>query len=188
MVACGSAYHVCVTAQYVLEDLAGLPVRTELASEFRYRRLLLQKDELVIIVSQSGETADSLAALREAKRQGTARWPSSTSWALPLRARRDSVLYNARRAGDRRGHDEGVLHASSSSATCSPSSLRASAGRSTRRARRSSSNPWPRCPRRWSACSRTRSASSGSRRSLPRRRTPSSSDAAWTTPSAWRAA
>lgn len=57
-------------AQYVFEDLAGIPVRTELASEFRYRKPLLTKDALVIVVSQSGETADSLAALREAKDHG----------------------------------------------------------------------------------------------------------------------
>ena len=70
IVACGSAYHVGMAAQYVLEDLARIPVRVELASEFRYRKPLLDKNGLVIIVSQSGETADSLAALREAKSQG----------------------------------------------------------------------------------------------------------------------
>ncbi|MBO6215075.1 MAG: glutamine--fructose-6-phosphate transaminase (isomerizing), partial [Lachnospiraceae bacterium] len=70
IVACGSAYHVGMTSQYVIEDLTGIPVRVELASEFRYRRTLLDKNDLVIIISQSGETADSLAALREAKAQG----------------------------------------------------------------------------------------------------------------------
>ena len=70
IVACGSAYHVGVAAQYVIEDLAQIPVRVELASEFRYRRMLFTPNSLVIIVSQSGETADSLAALREAKAHG----------------------------------------------------------------------------------------------------------------------
>ena len=70
IVACGSAYHGGVAAQYVIEDLVKVPVRVELASEFRYRKPLLAKDELVIIISQSGETADSLAALREAKNKG----------------------------------------------------------------------------------------------------------------------
>ena len=70
IVACGSAYHVGVATQYVMEDLARIPVRVDLASEFRYRRPLLDKNALVIIVSQSGETADSLAALREAKGRG----------------------------------------------------------------------------------------------------------------------
>ena len=70
IVACGSAYHVGVAAQYVLEDLTKVRVRVELASEFRYRSPLLRKEDLVIVISQSGETADSLAALREAKGQG----------------------------------------------------------------------------------------------------------------------
>ncbi len=70
VVACGSAYHVGVVMQYVLEGLARIPVRVELASEFRYRNPILDPAGLVIIVSQSGETADSLAALREAKQRG----------------------------------------------------------------------------------------------------------------------
>ena len=70
VVACGSAYHVGVAAQYVIEDLARIPVRVELASEFRYRKPILDPNGLVIIISQSGETADSLSALREAKSKG----------------------------------------------------------------------------------------------------------------------
>ena len=70
IVACGSAWHVGMAAQYVLEDLAEIPVRVELASEFRYRKLLTREDSLTIVISQSGETADSLAALREAKAHG----------------------------------------------------------------------------------------------------------------------
>lgn len=70
IVACGSAYHVGLAAQNLFEETAGVSVRVELASEFRYRKPLLQKDSLVIVISQSGETADSLAALREAKAKG----------------------------------------------------------------------------------------------------------------------
>ena len=70
VIGCGSAYHVGVAAQYVLEDLAKIPVRVELASEFRYRDPLVPENTLVVIISQSGETADSLAALRKAKEQG----------------------------------------------------------------------------------------------------------------------
>lgn len=70
LVACGSAMHACKVAEYIIEDLAKMPVRTELASEFRYRRLLPSKDQLVVVVSQSGETADTLAALRLAKESG----------------------------------------------------------------------------------------------------------------------
>ncbi len=67
---CGSAYHVGVVGQYVIEDIARIPVRVEIASEFRYRKPVLGGNELVIVISQSGETADSLAALREMKQQG----------------------------------------------------------------------------------------------------------------------
>ena len=70
IVACGSAYHVGVAAQYVIEELTSIPVRVELASEFRYRKTPFNKNSLVIIISQSGETADSRAALTLAKENG----------------------------------------------------------------------------------------------------------------------
>ena len=70
IVACGSAYHVGMAAQYVFEDLARIPVRVELASEFRSSNPILDKNGLAIIVSQSVETADSLEALRECKARG----------------------------------------------------------------------------------------------------------------------
>lgn len=70
IVACGSAYHTGVTSKYIFEGLARIPVEVDLASEFRYRNPLLEEGTLVVIVSQSGETADSLAALREAKAKG----------------------------------------------------------------------------------------------------------------------
>ena len=70
IVACGSAYHVGVAAQYVIEELTTIPVRVELASEFRYRKTPFNKNSLVIIISQSGETADSRAALTLAKENG----------------------------------------------------------------------------------------------------------------------
>ena len=70
IVACGSAWHVGMAAQYVMEDMADIPVRVELASEFRYRKMSLNQKALVIVVSQSGETADTLAALRLAKEKG----------------------------------------------------------------------------------------------------------------------
>nr|WP_317365646.1 glutamine--fructose-6-phosphate transaminase (isomerizing) [uncultured Blautia sp.] len=70
IIACGSAYHVGIAAQYVLEDLTGIPVRVEFASEFRYRKPIMDPKGLAVVISQSGETADSLAALREAKELG----------------------------------------------------------------------------------------------------------------------
>ena len=70
IVACGSAYHTGVSAKYVFEGMARIPVEVDLASEFRYRNPILDENTLLIVVSQSGETADTLAALREAKKRG----------------------------------------------------------------------------------------------------------------------
>ncbi len=70
IIACGSAYHVGVAIQYVIESLTSLSVRVELASEFRYREMKLRQNSLVIVISQSGETADTLAALRMSKDRG----------------------------------------------------------------------------------------------------------------------
>ncbi len=70
MVACGSAYHAAMTGKYVMEGIARIPVEVDLASEFRYRDPILDENSLVVVVSQSGETADTLAALREAQKRG----------------------------------------------------------------------------------------------------------------------
>ena len=70
IVACGSAYHAGVTGKYVLEGLARIPVEVDLASEFRYRNPILEDGGMVVVISQSGETADTLAALRESKKRG----------------------------------------------------------------------------------------------------------------------
>jgi len=70
IVACGSAYHAGVTGKYVLEGMARIPVEVDVASEFRYRNPILEEGALVIVISQSGETADTLAALRESKQRG----------------------------------------------------------------------------------------------------------------------
>jgi glucosamine--fructose-6-phosphate aminotransferase (isomerizing) len=70
IVACGTAYHAGMVGKYVIEKMARIPVETDVASEYRYRSPIITKDTLVIVVSQSGETADTLAALREAKRCG----------------------------------------------------------------------------------------------------------------------
>lgn len=70
IVACGSAYHAGVTGKYVIEGLARIPVEVDLASEFRYRDPILEEGGMVVVISQSGETADTLAALRESKKRG----------------------------------------------------------------------------------------------------------------------
>ena len=68
--ACGTAWHACLVAEYMIERYARIPVEVEYASEFRYRNAPLDKNTLVVVISQSGETIDTLAALREAKRKG----------------------------------------------------------------------------------------------------------------------
>ncbi len=70
IVACGSAYHAGVTGKYVVEGLARIPVEVDVASEFRYRDPILEEGSMVIVISQSGETADTLAALRESQARG----------------------------------------------------------------------------------------------------------------------
>ena len=93
MIGCGSAYHVGVAAQYAVEDLAQVPVRVELASEFRYRRLLVGEKTLVVIISQSGETADSLAALRAAKEPGAKTLAMGNVVGASIAREADHVLY-----------------------------------------------------------------------------------------------
>ncbi len=70
IVACGSAYHVGMTAKYIIEDMVKIPVIVDIASEFRYRNPVIHKNDLCIFISQSGETADTLASLRKAKEKG----------------------------------------------------------------------------------------------------------------------
>ena len=93
IVACGSAWHVGMAGQYIIEELAGLPVRVELASEFRYRRLLPGKGTLVVIISQSGETADSLEALRIAKANGLRTLAIVNVMGSTIAREADHVLY-----------------------------------------------------------------------------------------------
>ena len=93
IVACGSAYHVGITLQYVFEDLTRIPVRVELGSEFRYRKPILHSDSLVIVISQSGETADSLAALREAKDRGARTLAIVNVIGSSIAREADDVLY-----------------------------------------------------------------------------------------------
>ena len=93
IVACGSAYHVGVCASYVLESLSHINVRVDIASEFRYRNLELDKNGLVIIISQSGETADSLAALRKAKSEGVKTLAIVNVVASSIAREADYVLY-----------------------------------------------------------------------------------------------
>ena len=91
--ACGSSYHAGLAAQYVAESLAKLPVRVELASEFRYRNPVLTENTLVVVISQSGETADTLAALREAKRRGVKTFAVVNAVGSSIAREADAVFY-----------------------------------------------------------------------------------------------
>ena len=93
IVACGSAWHVGMTAQYVMEEMCSVPVRVELASEFRYRRILLHPGTLVIAISQSGETADTLEALRIAREKGLATLAVVNVQGSSIAREADNVIY-----------------------------------------------------------------------------------------------
>lgn len=93
IVGCGSAYHAGVVGQYVIEDLARIPVRVEIASEFRYRNPVLSGKELVVIISQSGETADSISALRIVKKAGVKTLAVVNVVGSTIAREADSVLY-----------------------------------------------------------------------------------------------
>ncbi|MGN0606768.1 MAG: glutamine--fructose-6-phosphate transaminase (isomerizing) [Oscillospiraceae bacterium] len=93
IVACGSAYHAGVVMQYVMEDLARIPVKVDIASEFRYRRPILSKNSLVILISQSGETADTLAALKESKKLGATTLAIVNVVGSSIAREADNVLY-----------------------------------------------------------------------------------------------
>lgn len=95
IVACGSAYHAGLLGKYAIEKLARVPVTVEIASEFRYADPILTKDDLVVVISQSGETADSLAALRLAKERGIPTLGIVNVWGSSLAREADTVLYTA---------------------------------------------------------------------------------------------
>lgn len=91
--ACGSAYHVGVAAKYIIEDLARIPVDVDVASEFRYRNPIFGENELFVVISQSGETADSLAALRGVKEQGVKTLAIVNVLGSAIAREADRVLY-----------------------------------------------------------------------------------------------
>lgn len=97
MVACGTAYHACFVGRYVYEKLLHIPVEVDIASEFRYRDPILDEHTLTIVVSQSGETADTLAALAEAKGKGSHILAITNVWESSIAREADDVIYT--RAG-----------------------------------------------------------------------------------------
>ena len=106
--ACGTSWHSGLIGEYMLEEMARIPVEVEYASEFRYRNPVVDERTLVIGISQSGETADTLAAIREAKRAGRADHRRGERGGLDHRARGGRRHLPARRSRDRRGEHQGV--------------------------------------------------------------------------------
>ena len=93
ILACGSAWHVGTAAEYIIEELAKIPCETDLASEFRYRNPIVKKGDICLVISQSGETADTLAALREAKRKGAKVISVVNVVASTIARESDNVIY-----------------------------------------------------------------------------------------------
>ena len=93
IVACGTAYHAGMVGEYVIEELARIPVTVDIASEFRYRKPIIGKGDLVIVISQSGETADTLAALRESKKAGAKVLAVTNVVSSSVAREADDVLY-----------------------------------------------------------------------------------------------
>ncbi|MFT5206972.1 MAG: glucosamine--fructose-6-phosphate aminotransferase (isomerizing) [Candidatus Omnitrophota bacterium] len=93
IVACGSSYHAGLVGRYVFEELESIPVAVDMSSEFRYRKPSIQKDTLVIVISQSGETADTLAALREAKSRGALTLAICNVLGSSIEREADGVIY-----------------------------------------------------------------------------------------------
>jgi glucosamine--fructose-6-phosphate aminotransferase (isomerizing) len=110
IVACGSSYHVGVVGKYNLEKLLRIPVEPMLASEFRYCDPLVTRDTLVIVISQSGETLDTMAALREAKSRGAHILSIVNVVGSSIARESDDVLYTWAGPGDSRGHHQGLFH------------------------------------------------------------------------------
>jgi len=93
IVGCGSAYHVGVTGKYIIEEMCRIPVLVDIASEFRYRNPLVDNDTLFIAISQSGETADTLAALREAKKRGAKTLSIVNSVGSSIARESENIIY-----------------------------------------------------------------------------------------------
>ena len=110
IIACGSSYHVGVTAKYILERLLRIPVEVTLASEFRYCDPIVTDRTLALVISQSGETIDTLAAMREAKRLGARLLSIVNVVGSTIARESDERAVHLGGAGDRRGHHQGLLH------------------------------------------------------------------------------
>ncbi len=118
ILACGTSWHSGVAGKHMIESLARIPVEVELASEFRYRDPIVDSSHLAVAISQSGETADTLAAFKEAKARGATRHGHLQRDGQRDDARGGDLGAHQRRPGDRRGVHQGVHHAARQRSTC----------------------------------------------------------------------
>ena len=108
LTACGTSWHAAMVGEYLIEEFARIPVEVEYASELRYRNPPIDRDTLLFAITQSGETADTLAALREVKRKGHPTLAICNVVGSTHRPGSRRRHLSARRAGNRRGVDQGV--------------------------------------------------------------------------------
>ena len=115
---CGTALHAAMVGEYILEKLAGIPTEVEFASEFRHRNTPMTGDTVVFAISQSGETADTLGALRESRRKGYRTLGICNNVASTIARESDGGVYMHAGPGDRRGRDQ-IVHLASEHSHCS---------------------------------------------------------------------
>ncbi len=108
VLACGTSWHAGLVGKYLIESLAGLPVEVDYGSEYRYRDPIVGKNELVVVITQSGETADTLAALREARKKGAHSIAICNVVGSMATREADGTVYTHAGPGDRRGLHQGV--------------------------------------------------------------------------------
>ena len=108
IVACGTSWHAALAGKFMIEKLARIPVEVDYGSEFRYRDPISRSDTLTVVISQSGETADTLAAQREAKQKGSKTLAICNVVGSMITREAAGTIYHARRAGDRRGVHQSV--------------------------------------------------------------------------------
>ena len=111
IVACGTSWHAGLVGKFLVEQLARVPVEVDYGSEYRYRDPIVDQRTLTVVITQSGETADTLAALREAKRKGAASLAVCNVVGSMVTRESDGRRLHARGPGDRRGLHQGLHHA-----------------------------------------------------------------------------
>ena len=146
--ACGTSWHAGLAGKYMIEQLARVPVEVDYASEFRYRDPVMTDKTLLLVISQSGETADTIAALREAKERGSKVLAICNVHGSMITRESDGDNLDARGAGDRRGLDQGFHRADDRALSVRALSRATCAARSRKKRRARTRSSLPNCPSR----------------------------------------